>query len=112
MQGSWTKGQWSIKGDTIFFYMIPVYDTVLIKKVDGSLIDSLRLSLDSLPSREELKTDVLYAGGQNYRPHPDKLFFKKGRLHGINADRSLRKRKVKGFGTNKKVPTWYQKRIV
>src|SRR5687767_6639882 len=60
MQGSWTKGQWSIKGDTIFFHMIPVYDTVLIKKVDGSLIDSLRLSLDSLPSREELKTDVLY----------------------------------------------------
>jgi len=28
LQGSWTKGKWRITKDTVYFDMIPVYDTV------------------------------------------------------------------------------------
>jgi hypothetical protein len=29
LQGSWTKGKWSVHKDTIYFTMIPVYDTLI-----------------------------------------------------------------------------------
>ena len=39
MEGSWTKGKWSINNETIYFHMIPVYDRVGYKNNDGTSID-------------------------------------------------------------------------
>ena len=132
MQSSWTKGIWRLKGDTIYFQMIPIYDT--ISKINSNQIttDSLVLSQDETPERIFLQTmtttsvninstektipkiyhdnlgALLSSGGQNKRYYLEKLIVKNGRLYQIINGKPHRK-KVKGFWTNKKWPTWYFK---
>lgn len=128
MQASWTKGIWKLKGNTIYFTMVPVYDTITKITSNGITTDSLILSLDETPERflapritsVDIKTvpdlkiyqanigTLLSSGGQNERFYLDKLIVKKGRLYTIVDGKSFAK-KVKGIGTNKKWPTWYFK---
>ena len=132
MQSSWTKGIWQLQGDTIYFKMVPVYDTISLLAQDQSLTDSLVLSADEIPERlglplqmttpVDLKSTntinpivyrnniaaLLSSGGQNKRYYLDKLIVKNGKLYLIKNGRAYRK-KVKGFWTNKNWPTWYFK---
>ena len=52
--------------DTIFFSMIPVYDTVRQDLRNREIIDSLVLSVDEKPERIILELSVLYSGGAKY----------------------------------------------
>jgi hypothetical protein len=109
---SWTKGTWSLKDDTVYFRMIPTYDTINYKNNDGTSADKLILSVDETPERltsEQYAGMGLSSGGQNIQGYPDKLFYKKGRLYKVYKGQLITK-KQKGFwGTNKKWNPWYFK---
>jgi hypothetical protein len=104
LSASWTKGTWSLKNDTIYFHMIPTYDTISYKNNGGTSTDKLVLSVDETPERltpEQLLSRGLSSGGQNLQNYPDKLFFKSQRLYNIKNGK-LVKKKIKGFWTKKK----------
>lgn len=111
LSASWTKGTWSFKKDTLYFHMIPTYDTITDKNKDGTSADKLILSVNDTSERlssKQLADMGLPSGGQNFYPCPDKLFFKKGRLYGIQNGRLVVK-KQKGFWTKKKWRPWFFK---
>lgn len=108
---SWTKGTWFLKHDTVYFHMIPTYDTISYKNNDGTSADKLILSVNEINERltpEQYAGMGLSSGGQNIQVYPDKLFFKKGRLYEIHNGRLVVK-KQKGFGTSKKWKPWFFK---
>jgi hypothetical protein len=111
MVGSWTKGTWALKGDTVYFYMVPTYDTLKFATVSNMTVDSLILSTDEIPERftqEQYAAMLLSSGGQNRMDYPDKLLFRKGRLYKIKNGRLIVK-KQKGIGSSKKWLPWYFK---
>ncbi len=111
MAASWTKGTWSFKNDTVYFHMIPTYDTVSYKNNNGYSADKLILSVDEIAERmtpEQYTGMGLSSGGQNIQPWPEKLFFKKQKLFAIK-DGKLVKKKVRRFWTKKKRRPWYFK---
>ena len=119
LSGSWTKGTWSLKNDTVYFQMIPTYDTISYKNKDGTFADKLILSVDEKPERitvrqntnglPELNSDAgLVSGGQNFQGYPRKLFFKNGRLYKIDKGQIVVK-KQNALWINKKFVPWYFK---
>src|SRR5579875_377071 len=83
MSASWTKGAWTLAGDTIYFHMVPTYDTLSQTKSNGITSDTLILSTDEIAERftqTEFAAMLLSSGGQNRMNYPDKLLYKKGRL--------------------------------
>jgi hypothetical protein len=60
LQGSWTKGEWRMTRDTIYFTMIPVYDTLRQASKNGKIRDSLILSVDEKSERITLDPNVLF----------------------------------------------------
>ena len=107
LQGSWTKGIWRMTKDTIYFTMIPVYDTVRQTLKNGKIGDSLILSIDEKPERITLDLNVLYSGGQNIQPCPTKLLLRKNRLYEIDTNGKPYKKWRRGFGNKKKWPPWF-----
>jgi hypothetical protein len=111
MASSWTKGTWTLKGDTVYFHMVPTYDTLSQTNANGMTSDTLILSTDEVSERftqTEFAAMLLSGGGQNRMNYPDKLLFKKGRLYKIQ-DGKLVTKKQKGFWTSKKWDPWYFK---
>jgi hypothetical protein len=111
MVGSWTNGTWALKGDTVYFYMVPTYDTLKFATVSNMTVDSLILSTDEIPERftqEQYAAMLLSSGGQNRMDYPDKLLFRKGKLYKIQNGRLIVK-KQKGIGSSKKWDPWYFK---
>lgn len=122
LQCSWTRGHWTIKKDTIFFHMVPVYDTLSYINVNGMISDKLILSVDEQPERiiksnnislqkiekADITAMLQNTCGQNYQVYPTELYFKKGRLYNIYQG-SLVKKKVRGIWTHKKWKPWYFK---
>ncbi len=109
---SWTKGKWSLNDDTLYFQMIPTYDTISYKNSDSSWADKLILSVDEKSERITPKqyTDMgLSSGGQNIQSYPDKLFFKKGKLYIVYNGRLIVKRQNGFWGSKKKWNPWYFK---
>jgi hypothetical protein len=111
MAASWTTGTWTLRNDTVFFEMIPIYDTLSRADSSGLIADTLFLSDDEIPQRitsmQSIST-LLSSGGQNRNDCPDKLFFKRKRLYKIQNG-SLVVKKQKGFWTSKKWDPWYFK---
>jgi hypothetical protein len=111
LSGSWTKGTWTFKNDTVYFDMIPTYDTVSYKNNNGTSADKLILSVDETAERmmpEQYAGMGLSLGGQSIHPCSDKLFFKRQKLFAIK-DGKLVKKKVRGFWTKKKWRPWFFK---
>jgi hypothetical protein len=111
LSASWTKGTWTLVKDTIYFHMVPTYDTLSETSAFGNTYDTLILSTDETPERltqTELAAMGLSSGGQNLRNSPQKLVFRKGRLYKIQEGKLVTK-KQKGFWTSKKWVPWYFK---
>jgi hypothetical protein len=111
LSGSWTKGKWSLKKDTVNFHMTPTYDTISYINNEGTSADKLILSVDKTSERltpEQYASMGLSSVGQNIQPYPDKLFFKRQRLYNIRNGRLVKKR-IKGFWTKKKWNPWFFK---
>ena len=109
--GSWTIGSWINKNDTICFTAKPVYDTLMeFDQNTNKQIEKLVLSSDEksnkIPSGKLLINSIC-SGGQNRYPMPSKLFFRKERLYNIDNYGRLKKKKIKGFWSNKKYDPWY-----
>jgi hypothetical protein len=86
MQSSWTKGTWSLKDDTVYFQMTPIYDTVTFIYFSNKGVDSLILSTDETSERftqQRFAVELLTSGGQNRMNYPERLVFKKGRLYKV-----------------------------
>lgn len=111
MSASWTKGTWTLRGDTVYIYMVPTYDTLSQTTSNDILSDTLILSTDEVPERftqTQFAAMLLSSGGQNRMPYPDKLLFKKGRLYKIQNGKLVMK-KQKGLWTSKKWDPWFFK---
>jgi hypothetical protein len=111
MSGSWTNGKWLAKHDTVYFQMIPRYDTISYKNNNGTATDKLILSADKKSERMTSEQFIglgLPSGGQNYYPYPEKLVYKKGRLYGVKNGRLIKK-KEKHLWTKKKWNPWFFK---
>lgn len=109
--GSWTKGTWFIKKDTVYFHMIPTYDTLSYYTPEGLTVDSLILSTDEKAERftqEQYAGIGLSSGGQNRMPYPEKMFYKHERLYNIK-NQKLAKKKLRGFWSKRKYIPWYFK---
>jgi hypothetical protein len=114
LSASWSQGTWSIKNDTIYFKMIPVYDTLRYKNNVGKTVDSLVLAGDEHPkliTRMDNAIDMLSSGGQNRSQYPAKLFFRNERLYEIDQNGKLIKQKLRGFWSNTKWVPWYFKQV-
>ena len=109
---SWTVGKWKVTNDTIYFTMIPVYDTVIYKdSSQTNRIDSLVLSLDQIPEKIislESISGYLTSFGQNRHSFPDKLFYKRNKLFYI-VNGKLKRDRVKSFWTQKKYVPWFKR---
>jgi hypothetical protein len=111
MVASWTKGSWTLKNDTIYFHMVPTYDTVSHTNSNNLTVDSLILSDDETPERMtpiQSASTAISSGGQNRIAYPDKMLFKKGRLYKIQNGNLVTKKR-KSSWTNKKWNQWYFK---
>jgi hypothetical protein len=111
MSASWTKGTWTLTGDTVYFHMVPTFDTLSQTNSNGIPSDTLILSTDEIPERftqTQFSAMLLSSGGQNRMTYPDKLLFKKGRLYKIQNGKLVVK-KQKGFWTGKKWDPWFFK---
>lgn len=111
LSASWTKGTWTMEGDTLYLHMIPTYDTLQHTSSKGKSSDTLIFSSDEIPERitpEQNAATVLSSGGQNRMAHPEKLVYRKGRLYKI-INRKLLTKKQKGFWSGKKWDPWYFK---
>jgi hypothetical protein len=109
MFGSWTKGNWTLKGDTVYLHIVPTYDTLSQRNSVSIQSDSLILSDDEIPERftkSQFEAKPFLSSGQNRMSYPDKLLFKKGRLYKIKNGKLVIK-KQKRFGASKKWNPWY-----
>jgi hypothetical protein len=109
---SWTMGKWKANKDTLYFTMIPIYDTLVYKDSSRTILtDSLILSTDRNPEKITSLENIagyLSSGGQNRHPSPDKLFYKRNKLFLI-VNGKLSRDKIKGFWTQKKYVPCYIK---
>ena len=111
LSASWTKGTWTMQKDTVYFHMVPTYDTLSHINSNNLTVDTLILSDNEIGERITLIKSAgiaLSSGGQNRTPYPDKLLVKKDRLYKIQNG-SVVLKKQKGFWTSKKWDPWYFK---
>jgi hypothetical protein len=111
MAASWTKGTWTVLGDTVCFHMVPVYDTLSQTKANGRIADTLILSANETSERvtqAEFVFASLLSGGQNKQYCPGKLLFKGGKLYKIQNGKLVTK-KQRGYWTSKKRNPWFFK---
>ncbi|RPJ74595.1 MAG: hypothetical protein EHM20_10355 [Alphaproteobacteria bacterium] len=116
---SWSIGRWKTINDTIYFRMIPVFDTIQYWDDKTNLrMDSLFLSIDEKSNRgfdsfftyTDGKKE--YYSGQNLHTQniyevPTKLYYRKNKLFAIDAGGKIVRKKMRGFWTSKKYPSWY-----
>ena len=109
MSSSWTKGTWTLVGDTVYFDMVPTYDTLSRTDANGNISDKLILSTDETPERfsqTQFDSLLLSSESQGIKYYPRKLFFRKERLYEIQNGKLVTK-KQKGFWTSKKFDPWF-----
>jgi hypothetical protein len=92
--GSWTKGTWWLKGDTVYFHVVPMYDTQSIAKNNGIPEDSLILSKYSNPRRITTQQLSEVTFQSNQVKLPDKLVFNKKNLYEIKDGRLVTERRI------------------
>ena len=95
---SWTKGTWAVNKDTVYFHMVPVYDTITAEDKSNTSNEKIILSSDRTSERltpEQIASIGLPSGGQNFMPYSEKLVYKKDRLYEVKNGRLIkRKEKV------------------
>jgi hypothetical protein len=108
LESSWTKGTWTANKDTIYFQMIPVFDTLKYVDANGISHDSLILSRDENAGQVAIGvSQLLSSGGQERHPCPKKLYLRRNKLYYIRPDGKLVTQKF-SWG-NKKLAPWFIK---
>ena len=107
----WTKGTWSVKNNKIYLTPIPVYDTISLTDISGSIRDSLTLSKDEIPSRinnQGKRTINVFQVEQNPGLCPTKLLNKGDKLIIIKNGKRRTKKINNGYYIDAFDP-WYKK---
>ncbi|GEO12151.1 hypothetical protein [Segetibacter aerophilus] len=97
LHGSWTKGTWRSRGDTIYFHVVPIYDTLSIIKNNGMSADSIILSKYSNPRRitpQQLTEVTLQSIEQNRIVLSEKMVFKENKLYEIKDGRLVTEKRI------------------
>ncbi len=107
----WAEGRWGFENDTIYFKFILVYDTLRYQNT-GSLTaaDSLVLSMDEKAEAitpQEYAAAQLSSGGQNMTSIREKLYYRHGKLFGIDSKGKIVRKKERGLLSKKKYPSYY-----
>ena len=108
--GSWTKGTWWSRGDTVYFHVVPMYDTLSIIE-NGKSADSLILSKYSNPRRvtpQQLTEVTIQSIEQNRIVLPDKMVFKENKLYEIKDGRLVTEKRIVNKRGSESDP-WYFK---
>ena len=113
LASSWSNGTWKVIDQTIYFTFVPVFDTLTYKDEKRNIIiDTLVLAMSKKPRKitvEDFRIEEICSGGQNRVNLPQKLCYKKGKLMGFTKQERLNRKRIRGFGTFKKYPTWYKR---
>ena len=89
----WSNGVWFIKNDTIFFKVIPIYDTLKYSAGYSLVLSEDKNSQVLVPNL----TVEFSSNSQDSSRMPTKLFFHRDRLYIIGNRGELIKKKVKGW---------------
>jgi hypothetical protein len=113
MISSWSSGKWSVKNDTVFLTMIPVYDTVKVFNKNGAFTHYDKAKADSPIPKMQVRHDGVATAStgkwQNYLPTPPKLYLKNGRLYNVDEKGNPIQKKVFNEATGNKQYTYYTK---
>lgn len=126
---SWASGKYSVRNDTVYLIVIPVFDTIRYNNTTTNLItDSLILSTDQNSNIGFDSADTYDNGirkriyiadikSQNTFPIPDRLLYRKQKLLFIKDDGKISRGRMspiwpvrRKLGGYKKFHTWYIKR--
>ncbi len=97
LHGSWTKGTWTLKGDTVYFHIMLMYDTLSIAKANGKTADTLILSKYSTPRRvtpQQLAEVTINSIEQSRGSLSDTMAFKYNRLYEIKNGRLVTDKRI------------------
>lgn len=113
MISTWSSGKWSVKNDTMFLTMIPVYDTVKVYNKNGAFMHYDKAKADEPIPKMQVRYDGTVTANtdkwQNYLPNPQKLYISQGRLYTIDLKGSPVKRKSSNNATGIRKYTYYTK---
>ncbi|AWA31014.1 hypothetical protein HYN48_13495 [Flavobacterium magnum] len=111
LASSWSQGKWTNNKDTIYFDLIPVYDTLRLADKPDSLVLSSTNKPKIITDNNTFAITAVSGGGQNRYPIMIKLFHKNGKLYVINNSGKLETKKVKSLSnTNEEYKTWFFKK--
>ncbi|WP_169304327.1 hypothetical protein [Pedobacter frigoris] len=110
----WSSGKWRINNDTIYFKVVPIYDTVTYSdnriKVNHTFLSEYGESGHTyLPISAYHFIEPKRWSTQEEDHFPKKLFFQKNKLYAIANDKRLIRKKEGGSLWRKGYPTWYTK---
>jgi hypothetical protein len=107
---SWSEGKWRLKNDTIYFEIIPVFDTLRINHQKDTLLLSVNQKPELITDPSITIFESLSSGGQNKTKMSSKLYFDGEKLIEIKKNGKLDNRKLKAFWQNEKYNTWFIKK--
>lgn len=107
---SWTQGKWVMQNDTIYFKVIPVFDTLRRTQKKDTLILSIDRKPELITERNGSITHFVSTGGQNFQKMNLKLYFKDDKLFEIKKNGKLVTKKKKEFWQHKEYDTWFVKK--
>jgi hypothetical protein len=87
---SWSNGKWKINNDTVYFKVIPIFDTVRKSGVKDTLILSLDEKPELITERNGSISHFLSSRAQNNIPINDKLYFDGKKLIEIKRNGKLK----------------------
>ena len=110
----WSSGTWQIKNDTIYFKVIPIYDTVTysderIEVKHGFLSEYGESGNVHFPISSYHFIEPIRFSTQEQNHFPTALFFKKNKLFAIAEDKRIIRKKTRMSFLKKGYPTWYTK---
>ncbi len=109
---SFTSGKWKVVRDTLFFKMIPSYDTIVYKKNGVLVKEEIVLSDYNNGSGRKIDSSEYFQfsyHAQNSHRWPNKLFYRKEKLFEIKANGKLIRKKRSFLLRNKKYVPWYHR---
>lgn len=104
----WTVGQWHVRGRRIDLTFMPIYDTLSRSNQPDSLVLSVDETTEKIDD-VEFATNSLLSGGQSIDRMPGQVIAKRDRLYLVSKSGKPDRRRVRGFWTRKRWPTWYRK---
>ena len=111
----WCKGKWTMEEDTLYFAIIPVYDTLRLAGQKDTLLLSFGETPRLLTGADTYNRNKTHR--QRLAMYP-KLYFKNNRLYPVDSTGKIDQTRMTAIVTNprtkktsfKKYPLWFEKK--